>query len=98
MTQQHPQQQRIDPDSLPVDMVILAIWTGNDPQPMQITVTRESWKGFLDLMSSAAGIDPTVTYEFDGQTSPGGRRTKFFFLGVNRVSANYHSGIVPANG
>ena len=89
-----PQQQKIDPDSLPKDAVALTFWTVDVPNQMTVMITRWSWDVFCDQISKDKGIDPKRTYEFVTPSTPAGRKGKFFVHGLVIASGNYHSGIV----
>lgn len=97
MTQQPPAKQ-MNPDQLPQDVVIITVWTGEDPNPVQMTVTTKSWDRFLDAVENDGGLDPKATYEFDGKTSPAGRRTKVFISNVSKFTGNFYTGVIPIKG
>lgn len=95
---QQPPAQQMNPDQLPQDVVVITAWTGEDPNPVQMTVTKKSWDDFSKVMSDNFGLYPEETYEFDGKTSPGGRKTKVFISNVSKITGNYYTGVIPIKG
>ena len=84
-------------DDLPQDVVVLTLWTGDDPNPVQATVTLKSWNEFKTLVD-ADGINSKLTYSFWNAPSPRGRKVHFFITDLTKVSANYYTGIIPVKG
>lgn len=95
---QQPPAQQMNPDQLPQDVVVITAWTGEDPNPVQMTVTKKSWDDFLECVSSFGGLEFTETYEFEGKISPGGRKTKVFISNVSKITGNYYTGVFPSKG
>ena len=97
MPPQMPPAQQMNPDQLPQDVVVITAWSGEDPNPVQMTVTRKSWDTFLEMIANDGMLDPKETYEFEGKVSPGGRKTLVFLTGITKVTGNYYTGITPAS-
>lgn len=92
-----PEAKTVNVDDLPQNVVILTLWTGEDPNPVQATISLDSWDAFAKRIR-ANGISPTETYIFENHTTKGGRKVLFFITSLTKVSANYFSGIIPAKG
>ena len=90
-----PEAKNVNVDSLPQDVVIVTLWTGEDPNPVQATISLTSWDAFARLVRKD-GIDPKATYIFENNVSPGGRKVLFFITSLTKVSANYYTGIISA--
>lgn len=95
MPPQKPEAKSVNVDDLPQNVVVLTLWTGEDPNPVQATISLDSWEVFAKNVR-ANGISPTETYHFENHTSPGGRKVVFFITSLTKVSANYYTGIIPA--
>ncbi len=92
-----PEAKSVNVDNLPQNVVVLTLWTGEDPNPVQATISLASWEAFAKKVREN-GISPNETYYFENHTSQGGRKVAFFITSLTKVSANYYSGIIPAKG